>query len=357
MTVTPITLSEKLGGAFLRGLGKLPPALQRALSGGGTVEFAGRRLDPGVQLLLRVVNTQKPVNEHALPVGRQKFQEMGRMLSGKPMPVEAVEETTIPGADGELPCRLYVPTEPTDPTALLLFAHGGGFVIGDLEGYDNVCRILAEHSGIRVLSVDYRMPPDHKFPAGLEDCVTAYRHLLDHADTFGVNPARIAVGGESAGANFMTSVCREARDRGWQVPAFQLLFVPPPDLTVVGRTAPELDEGYMLTTPLMKWFLAQYIDEADKRDVRASPAFATDLSGMPPTYIATAGFDPVCQSGEDYVDQLRAAGVPVAHRRYSNLVHPFVLMSGYGTAARGALIEAAGALRTGLAAVAATVQR
>ncbi|MET8427916.1 alpha/beta hydrolase [Nocardia sp. NPDC004860] len=349
MTVIPTTFSEKLGAAFFRGLGKLPPRIQRGLAGGGIVEFRDRQLDPGIQLLLRIVNTQQPVDELALPVGRQKFRKMGRMLSGAPVPVDAVHDVSIPGLAGDIPGRLYLPTQPAEPSSLLLFAHGGGFGIGDLDGYDNVCRILAEHSGSRVLSIDYRLAPEHRFPAGYDDCVATYRYLLDHAADFGVEPSRIAVGGESAGANLMTSVCREARDRGWQQPAFQVLFVPPPDLTVVGHTAPELDDGYMLTTALMKWFLARYADESEWRDVRCSPRFADDLSGLAPAYIATAGFDPVCESGEEYVEQLRAAGVTVAHRRHPGLAHPFVLMAGYSRVARDALVEAAGALRTGLA--------
>lgn len=348
MTPAPISMSEKVGGAFFRTLGKLPPAVQRRLAGGGVVEFGDCRLDPGIQLLLKVVNTQPAVHELGVEVGRQKFLEMSHMLGGAPMPVEAVHDMTLPGAAGDITGRLYLPTQPADPASLLLFAHGGGFVIGDVDCYDSMCRILAEHSGTRVLSINYRLAPEHPFPAGFEDCVAAYRYVVDHAADFGVDPSRIAVGGESAGANFMTGVCREARDQGWPIPAFQLLFVPPVDVTVVGNTAPELDEGYMLTTPLMKWFLEQYIDKSDMSDVRCSPGFGTDFSGLPPAYIATAGFDAMCESGEKYVGQLRAAGVPVAHRRHPGLVHPFVLMAGYSKVARGALIEAAGALRVGI---------
>jgi acetyl esterase len=232
---------------------------------------------------------------------------------------------------------------------LLVYLHGGGWVRGDLHTHDNTCRFLAREAGVIVLSVDYRLAPEHKFPAAVEDSFAAFRWAHENAAELGVDQNAIAVGGDSAGGNLAAVVGQLAAADGGPVPAFLLIIYPATDFSEKRRSVKLFREGFLLTESDMDWYTAHYLpDKEAERDPRASPLLADDLSGTPPAYVMTAGFDPLRDEGEAYALRLREAGVPVALRRHSGLIHGFANMTGVGRTGRAAMLEAAGALRVGV---------
>jgi acetyl esterase len=233
---------------------------------------------------------------------------------------------------------------------VLVYFHGGGWVLGSLEGSDHVSRELANTAGCLVVSVDYRLAPEHKFPAGLRDCEAAFEWAVANATSFGGDPARLAVGGDSAGGNLSTAVCLSARTRGRRAPIFQLLIYPVIDHDFDRASYHENAEGYMLTTDSMRWFWEQYVNSAaEMDDPLASPILAADLSGLPPALIITAEFDPLRDEGEAYADRLRQAGVPVVLSRYDGMIHGFFAMFPAIDKGRQAVGEASDALRSAFA--------
>ena len=236
-----------------------------------------------------------------------------------------------------------------DPLPLLVYFHGGGWVLGSLDTHDSTCRHLCRSGGVRVLSVDYRLAPEHRFPTAVDDALAAFRLARAHAAELGVDPGRIAVGGDSAGGNLAAVVCQQTRDAGEPMPAFQLLVVPAVDMSARRRSFELFAEGYFLTAAQMDYYENTYLrSDADRTDVRASPLLAEDLSGLPPAHVAVAGFDPLRDEGEAYAHRLVEAGVPVTLRRHDSVVHPFVNAVGASPVARAAVDEAVRALRAGL---------
>jgi acetyl esterase len=271
--------------------------------------------------------------------------------AGLPRPMARVERVEIPGPAGTIPARLYVPLGGGEkPQPLLVYFHGGGWVIGDLDTHDSTVRFLAANAGVAVLSVDYRLAPEHPFPAAVEDSFAAFRWAVENAGDFAADPARIAVGGDSAGGNLAAAISLLARDDGGPAPAMQLLIYPATD-AIGGQESRRLfAEGFLLTSSDMDWFEAHYLpDAAAGQDPRVSMLRAEDLSALAPAYVATAGFDPLRDEGEDYAKRMRAAGVPVALRRHPGLIHGFANMTAVSRSARAAMSELAGALRMGLA--------
>ncbi len=233
---------------------------------------------------------------------------------------------------------------------MLLYFHGGGFVIGDLVTCESVCRFLARHAGVSVLAVDYRMGPEHPFPAAVEDATAALEWARDNAATLGVDPARIAVGGDSAGGNLATVAARLVRAGDRSAAAFQLLIYPVCDFSAKRPSYFTFQEGFLLSKAEMDWFRDHYLpDESRRSDPRASPILAEDLGSLPPAHLVTAGFDPLRDEGEEYARRMRDAGVRVSVRRHDGLVHSFANWTTMGRASREAMLEAAGALRQGLA--------
>jgi acetyl esterase len=266
-----------------------------------------------------------------------------------------VEALEIPGQGGPIPARLYVPPglAPGAPMPLTIFFHGGGWVIGDLETHDGVCRFLAASAGSAVLAIDYRLAPEHPFPAAVEDAWAAFAWGLTNAGELGVDPARIAVAGDSAGGNLSAVVCLLARAGGGAMPAMQLLIYPPTDAAADLPSRRLFAEGFLLTKADMDTFQECYLPPGtDAADPRASILLAPDLSGLPPAYVATAGFDPLRDEAEAYALRMREAGVRVALRRHPGLIHSFANQTAISPTARAAMLEAAGALRMGLAPVA-----
>jgi acetyl esterase len=219
-----------------------------------------------------------------------------------------------------------------------------------VDSCEGACRFLARHAGIAVLAVDYRHAPEHVFPAAVDDARAGFRWAIAEAASLGIDPARLAIGGDSAGGNLAAVVAQQTRDDDIR-PAFQLVIYPVTDMS---RTRPSyslFESGFQLTKAQMDWYREAYTgnDEAIRRDVRASPLLADDLSGLPPAFVMTAGFDPLRDEGEEYAQRLAEAGVPAVARRYEGLMHGFANMTGFGRASREAMLEAAGALRLGLA--------
>jgi acetyl esterase len=265
------------------------------------------------------------------------------------VPVAHVEEVQVPGPASAVRARLYVPSQAAGPMPLLVYLHGGGWVICDLDTHDNVCRFLARQAEVIVLSVDYRLAPEHRFPAAVEDALAAFRFAVENAAELG-GGERVAIGGDSAGGNLAAVVSQLAAAEGGPAPAFQLMFYPATDLSRKWPSYGLFGEGFYLTEGDMDWFRNHYLaDEESARDHRASPLLAESLSGLPPAYIATAGFDVLRDEGEQYGHRLREAGVAVSLRRHSGLVHGLANAVGVGRVGRMVLLEAAAALRAGLA--------
>ncbi len=348
--------AERFQSLLARAAVGLPAAALRAL-GGPPIVRDGQTLDPEVQILLRMLEIDpRPSLEQLTPSqGREAILREARSVAGPPLPLAEVRETTVEGAAGPLRARLYVPEEcAADPASgLLLFFHGGGWVVGSLDSHDAPCRMLARSGGVRVLSVDYRLAPEHRFPAAADDAHAALTHVHANAAAYGTDPERIAVGGDSAGGN-LSAVCslRAAREGG-PAPAFQLLIYPVTDNSSQGTASYGLfGDGFFLTDAQMTWYRAHYFgaDEAAlSRDPAASPLLADDLTGLAPAHVVTAGFDPLRDEGEAYAARLAEAGVPVTLRRQSGLIHGFVNAIGAGRSSRDAVAEMGGVLRAGLA--------
>jgi acetyl esterase len=342
-----------------RAFAKLPPRAQVRLSRKPAVQIDGLTLDPEIQLSLAMLERRNLPGLETLPVdvARTVVHAQAVMSGGPPVPVGSVRDLKIDGGEGQLGARLYTPDEQGGPHPLLVYYHGGGFVICDLDTHDNVCRLLCKHGGVNVLSVDYRMAPEHPFPAPVEDARAALRWAYEHVSELGADPERIAVGGDSAGGNLATVVCQLAARDGGPAPVFQLLIYPVTDFSVERPSREKFGVGFFLTAAEMNWFNEHYVGsvKADPSDPRLSPILAEDLSGLPPAFVVTAGFDPLRDEGEDYVRALRAAGVPTAHRRFPGLVHAFINWTGISPVSRDAVVELAGSTRAMLSTTAAKV--
>jgi acetyl esterase len=260
-------------------------------------------------------------------------------------PVGAVRDLPV----GDLPGRLYVPGGATSPGPLLVFFHGGGWIYGDLDTHDPVCRFLAERAGVRVLAVDYRLAPEHPFPAAYDDCAAAYRWVVEHAESLGADPARLAVGGDSAGGTLAATVAIVAATEGLPL-AFQLLVYPASDMRGGSESRAMFAEGFFLTRQFMDAAQQSYLPR--REDVIhpcASPVLADLPTGLAPAYVVTAGFDPLRDEGEAYARKLADAGVELELRRFPHLIHGFFNMVGPGRAGRAASEEIAVRLRAALA--------
>jgi acetyl esterase len=328
----------------------LPRPLRRALAG-PPLRLDGQELALDAQLLLRLQKLAgAELVADSVAQSRALLGESRHLVSGKPIEPVSVREVAVPTPDGDLPATLYAPVGLPEPSALLVFFHGGGWVIGSRATHDNAVRFLAKHAGVRVLSVEYRLAPEFPFPAATADALAAFEYAHAKASDLGADPDRIAVGGDSAGGNLAAVVAQQAVRKGGPAPAFQLLIYPGTDFAERYRSQDLFGEGLFLTDKDMKWFQNHYVPEGcDLRDPRLSPLRADDLSGLPPALVVTAGFDPLRDEGEAYAKKLREAGVQVALRRHDDLIHGFINFTGVGTRFREALAEMAGALRIALA--------
>ena len=231
----------------------------------------------------------------------------------------------------------------------LVYFHGGGWVIGDLDTHDGVCRLIANAAQCAVISVDYRLAPEHKFPAAVDDAWAATRWIVGHAGQLAIDPTRVAVGGDSAGGNLAAVVALMARDAGGPTLALQVLQYPVTDLSAETRSYQDFAEGYTLTRTGMRWFKAHYLDKPeDARDWRVSPLLAPSLAGVAPALIVTAGFDPLRDEGTAYAERLRDAGVTVDYVCYGGMLHGFTPMGKLIETGNRAVTLIAGAMRQAL---------
>lgn len=306
-------------------------------------------LDPQVQVLLDLAK------KAALPEvwqltpdqGREQYLTRVNKLKFNDTILRS-EDRRIQGPGSDIPLRIYTPREPkpSEKMPILIWFHGGGFVIGSLETHDSACRMLANQADCLVVSVDYRLAPEHKFPAGVEDCQAAMKWVALHAVEFGGDPTCIAVGGDSAGANLATVMAILARDAAHPKLVFQLLVYPCVAPEPETGSHHEFKEGYVLSRNSITWFYKQYLRSGkDAKDFRFAPLIHDDLSNLPPSLILVAGYDPLRDEGIEYARRLIEAGNRVRLTNYEGMVHGFLLMGGALDAARRAVAESAAALR------------
>lgn len=398
LRVVRARVEKRLANAMMR----LPRAWMVALTGGQRQRIDDLVLDEQVQLALAMHARlgKKPTHELSVEEARRELEEAASVFAPARRAMDRVEDRRIPGPGGPLPVRIYVPRhlaatsvaaptggsapiggcaadgrpgesgdEPAGGSAskdaaskggiapwgrfasngggapALVFYHGGGFVLGSLESHDAPCRVLADDARCIVVAVDYRLAPEHPFPAAVEDALAAFRWVAEQHARLGIDPRCIAVGGDSAGGNLAAVVAQLTRGDATR-PCFQLLVYPAIDMTMSMPSHRQMGCGFLLEGETVRWFRAHYApDERVWRDPRASPLFAEDLSGLPPALVQTAGFDPLRDEGKAYADRMREAGVPVVHHCYASLFHGFFSASHGIEAARFALAEATEALR------------
>ena len=338
-----LTMSPSANSAWHR------PRLQRlALAAAGTVplrrrigvrgrQLGGRRLEPDLELLLALLDRFDWPELAALPPagGRLEVERQARVLALRRVPGVSVRELSLPGPEGALAARLYLPNGAPAGGPLMLYLHGGGWVYGSVASHHARCRFIARHAGMRVLSSTYRRAPEHRFPAAVEDAQAALEWTLANAGSLGAD--RIGVGGDSAGGNLATVLARSARERV----AFQLMLYPVTDLSREHPSYATFADAPFLPAAEMRRLRGLYLaDEEDARDPLASPLLATDLTGMPPAYVALAGLDPLFDEGLAYADRLREAGADVTLARNEGLLHGFAGIIDASPSARAGLADA-----------------
>jgi acetyl esterase len=305
-------------------------------------------LDPQAQALLdQIAASSTPhLSQLKPPEARAAFEAFKRMVGAQDLPIGRTEDRKIPGPVGEIGVRIYTPIA-AGVAALpgLVFFHGGGFVLGSLETHDPLCRQLANEAGARVVSVDYRLAPENKFPAAVEDAFAALKFIEANAMAFDIDPNRIAVGGDSAGGNLAAVAALMARDAGGPRLVYQMLLYPVTDFGLETSSHAEFAQGYSLDRELMEWFASHYAHADNYQDYRASPLRAAAFHGLPPALVVTAGHDPLRDEGRLYAEKLEAAGVPVVHRDYPGQIHGFMGMTGVIDEGRAAIRTAAADLK------------
>lgn len=313
---------------------------------------AGDPLDPRLAFLLHASNRLRldELTSHDPVKARRRTRRSLPLLAGPRRPLTRVHETTFAGPGGPLRLRIYEPHKLARPAPALLYIHGGGWVIGDLDTHDSPCSRLAELGQCVVLSLEYRLAPEHKFPAAVDDALAAFRWLADHTAELNLDPTRLAVAGDSAGGNLSTVIAQTATRERWPVrPCFQLLLYPGLDFRRGHASHRSFADGYLLTAASIDWFMKHYLRGPDDiHDLRVSPLLAPDLAGLPPAYISTAGFDPLRDEAHEYAERLREADVPVELAQNPSLVHGFIGLVDAIPAAAAALDHAALALHRAL---------
>lgn len=264
------------------------------------------------------------------PEARAYYAQARFVTNPEPPDLARVAELAIPALHGTIPARIYVPKEPRGHDGLspaLVFFHGGGWVIGDLDTHDVVCRQLAVEGALIVVSVAYRLAPEHKFPAATDDAITATRWVAANARELGIDAARLSIGGDSAGGNLAAVVALAARDGNGPAVAGQVLIYPATDFAMTHGSHREPETSVLLTHSVIRWFRDHYLTgAADVDEWRASPARAKSLAGLPPAYVLTAGADPLRDEGDEYATRLKQAGVPVTTKHYPGQFHGFFTM-------------------------------
>lgn len=280
-------------------------------------------VDPEIKNIIDQLAQYRPESTEGLTPARLReiSASYGQMISSPP--IKDTEDFGIPVEDGEIGARLYVPDNDTD--ALIIYFHGGGFVIGDIDSHDGICRMLSRHSGCRIVSVDYRLAPENKFPTAVNDAFYAYRWIRDHADRFGVNPGKIAVSGDSAGGNLCATLSLKAIDEEYPVPAMLIMYYPVVAPDTASQSFREYSRGYYLTAEYMFWFNQHYSrGPEDMLHPYFSPALSPNIGKLPETLVVTAEYDPLRDQGETFVSTLTEKGVKATGIRAEGMVHGFL---------------------------------
>lgn len=341
------TFSEKLTRSVIRTLGALPEGLQRVIAGKPVV-VDGQQLYTEVQMALRLLNALPGSDFSTLPLAEARAQiDAEARIFGGSHEVAEVRELTIPTRSGSVPARSYAQVPADQRTGTVLYFHGGGWVVGSLDSADSVCRFIAAESTLEVIAVDYRLAPEHPFPAGVEDAIDAYLWLRKERGC-----ERIAVAGDSAGGNLSTVLCLATADDPLGPPDFQLLFFPVTDLSEKRGSYKLFAEGYFLTEAQMDWYREHYLPTpSDALNPLASPllADAQALEKLPPAHVAVSGFDVLRDEGIAYATRLQEAGVPTTLQIVEGHIHAFVNATGVGKLSAQALAESVHYLVQGLA--------
>ena len=346
-----LALGNRLG---VKVIPRLPDTAKRLLSGGKAVCIDGNTLDPTLQMLLAA---RRATGVDGLIVGddahasRASLDSLSKDLDQRDVRVAAVTSVPIPGPAGVIPARHYRPPNGGAPAPMVVYIHGGGWVLGGgLDSSDSACRLICRDAGVHVLAVDYRLAPEHRAPAAVDDAYAAYRWAREHAVALGADPRRVAVGGDSAGGNLAAVVTRLARDAGDPLPALQWLIYPVTELRGATRSRSLFSSGFLLTKHDLDWFEDCYLNGSglDAGDPVVSPLRVGDLSGLSPALVVTAGFDVLRDEGDRYATRLREAGVAVDHRRMSSMIHGFINLNVLGGGVSRANAEMLSALRAHL---------
>ena len=308
-------------------------------------------LDPQVELFLEqmkaVTKGAPPISSYS-PAEYRAISEQNMMSSLETEEVSKVEDVQIPVDDGEIMARIYTP-EGIGPHPVFVFYHGGGWVLGSVESYDGMSRMMANASGAIVVSVDYRLAPEHRFPVATEDCYHALLWTAEHIEEYGGMKDCIIVGGDSAGGNLAAVVTQMAKERSGPQIAGQVLIYPSTSFTISTPSMKENAHGYFLTKDMMNWLSSHYIRDEDRSSPYASPLLAEDMNGLPQAFVLTAEFDPLRDEGRLYADKLAAGGVSVQYKEYKGMIHGFVSMAAVIDQGREAILHI-GAVIKGMAA-------
>jgi acetyl esterase len=327
----------------------LPAPILRRLVGPPIVSPEGWPLDLQSQMLLWMLRVARMSSEYSdVADARRTLGRTSRILSPRAVSDLRTKDVTVPGGEGPRRARIYAPSDARPMVPALLWLHGGGFVLGSIESHDGVCRALATRSGVAVVSLDYRLAPDHPFPGGLEDSLAAARWILREGPEIGIDPRAVAIGGDSAGGNLAAVTAQILRGEARR-PVFQLLVYPATDATCSQPSQRSFADGFILTARAIQWFLSHYItDRRLETEPRVSPLLCSDLTGAPPAFVMTAGFDPLRDEGRAYADRLRAAGVAVEYACAKGSMHGFLNTAAALRESSRSLDLAASALRRAL---------
>lgn len=316
-----------------------PDAALVKASGGTPRTVRGMTLEPRLQFLeARARAGAMPWAEVTPEILRRQTEGLSRLFGGRRVAGVERQRVFVTGRSHSVPARLYLPEVRDNSAAMLVFFHFGGGVVGSLESCDRLCALIAKHAGAPVLSVEYRLAPEHKFPAGLEDAQAAYAWALKNAARYGAPVGKAAVGGDSMGANFAAVIAQQARQTRGPRPVLQLLIYPGLDFTSETASMREFADAFPLTAETLDYFMRHYLPEgADPSDPRLSPGRTQDLTNLPPALIYTAGFDLLLDQGEAYADRLQQAGVRVTRARFDSLPHGFIAFPAAAPAAEAAV--------------------
>ena len=318
---------NKLAVLFRLLLTRLPEAVLAIYYAGRRERLGDRVMDPKAQAVGIFANTVRDPNEvPVIEVTRAQVRQITEVFDEPCPPLAQKRDIRVGGAAGELPARLYCDTAEPAGLPVLVYFHGGGWVQCDLDTHDGIAGKLAKWSGCIVIAVDYRLAPEHPFPAAIDDGLAAYRWVRGHAAELGGDPARVGVGGDSAGGNLSAVISQQTAPE--EHPALQVLIYPATDARMESPSIAEMPDAYIIPKDRMLWYRETYMGEfKDLEDLRLSPLLAPDLSGQPKAYVVTGGFDPLRHEGDAYAEALKAAGNDVTHRPFPGQIHAFVSLT------------------------------